>query len=236
MIKLWSNVAKIADLYYLFSGTFLNWSNNIFIALLSSIWYIGILNECKYNVVFSLKATHCHCCSHCLNLKHLSHWKLVLSFPGSSEILFDYKLKFSVFFILYLNSIWSSMLFCCTSTIGKLMQWRHSHSSEQVWLLFQQPYALPSTLQHVISWFAHWSISTMLCVKGGFEILEVQNKKCYSNLAQQEWKKTDVPMMNYEQMKYFRMAPPARWKCVSAENKIVWEWFDFRSFGWSTDK
>ena len=69
----------------------------------------------------------------------------------------------------------------------------------------------------------------MLCVKGGFEILKVQIKSA-SDLAQQEWKKTDVAMTNYEQLKYFRMAPPARRKCVSAENKIVWEWFDFRSF------
>ena len=70
----------------------------------------------------------------------------------------------------------------------------------------------------------------MLCVKGGFEILKVQIRSA-SDLAQQEWKKTDVAMMNYEQLKYFSMAPPARWKCVSAENKIVWEWFDLRSFG-----
>ena len=69
----------------------------------------------------------------------------------------------------------------------------------------------------------------MLCVKGGFEILKVQIKSA-SDLAQQEWKKTDVAMTNYEQLKYFRMAPPARRKCVS---QIVWEWFDFRSFGCS---
>ena len=74
----------------------------------------------------------------------------------------------------------------------------------------------------------------MLCVKGGFEILEVQIRSA-SDLAQQEWKKTDVAMMNYEQLKYFCMAPQARQKCVSAENKIVWEWFDFWSFGRLTE-
>ena len=79
------------------------------------------------------------------------------------------------------------------------------------------------------SWFVRWSISTMLCVIGGFEIFRIQIRSA-SDLAQQEWKKTDVATMNYEQFKYFRMAPPARRKCVSAENKIVWEWFDFRSF------
>ena len=78
--------------------------------------------------------------------------------------------------------------------------------------------------------FAHWSISTMLRVKWGFEILKVEISSV-SGLAQQKWKKTDVAMMNYEQLKYFRMVLPARRKCVSAENKIGWEWFDFRSFG-----
>ena len=90
-------------------------------ALLSSIWYINILNECKYNVVFSLKAIHCHCCSHCLNLKHLSHWKLVLSLPGSSEILFDYKLKPSLFFSF--SSSTASEAACCSVALvlGTLM-------------------------------------------------------------------------------------------------------------------
>ena len=68
---------------------------------------------------------------------------------------------------------------------------------------------------------ARWSISTTLCVKGGFEILKLEIRSA-SDLAEQERRKTDVAMMNYEQLKYtnLRLAPPAKRKCVSAENIV----------------
>ena len=74
----------------------------------------------------------------------------------------------------------------------------------------------------------------MLCAKGGFEILKTEIRSA-SDLAQQEWKETDVAMMNYEQLKYLCMALSARQKCVSAENKIVWEWFDLILVVWPID-
>ena len=108
-------------------------------AVLSSIWYIDMINECKIQCCFQSESNPL---SLLLSLSEPETYEPLKFSPESSrssEILFDYKLKslFSSF-----SSSIASEATCCSIALvlGRFIQWRLSHPSEQVWPFFRQPY------------------------------------------------------------------------------------------------